>query len=51
MIGDKGVLGALYSIPLLFDSAQQAKGVARRLEVIEFGPFLNLASEVLIVAP
>ena len=43
MIGDRGVLGAPYSVPLLLDSIEQAKGVARRLEVIEFGPVSDLA--------
>ena len=51
MVGDRGVLSAPYYIPLLIDCVEQAKGVARRLEVIEVGPVLDLASEVLVTAP
>ena len=50
MVGDRGVLGALYLVPLLLDCVDQAESVARRLEVIEVGPVLYLASEVPVAA-
>ena len=51
MVGNRGVLSAPYSVPLLIDSVDQAEGVARRLEVIKFGSVSDLASEVFISAP
>ena len=51
MIGNRGVLGALYFVALLINSIEQSKGDARRLEGIEVGPVLYLASEVLVAAP
>ena len=50
MVGNRGVLSAPYYIPLLLDCVEQANGVARRLEVIEVGPVLYLASEVPVAA-
>ena len=51
VIGDKGIFGASYCVALLFNRVEQVKGVTGRLKGIEFGPDLNLASEVLIRAP
>ena len=51
MVGDRGIISALYSVPLLVDSVEQAEVFARRLEVIESGPVSYLASKVLIAAP
>ena len=50
MIGDRGVLSDLYSISLLFNRVEQAKGVAVRLEGFEVGPVSDLALEVLVPA-
>ena len=50
-VGDRVVLGAPYSAPLLINRVDQAKGVYRRLEVIKFGSVLYLALEFLVEAP
>ena len=51
MIGERGILGAPYSAPLLLDIVEQDKGVNKRLEVINVDLVSDLASEFLVVAP
>ena len=51
MIGDRVVLGALYSVSLLPNHVDQAKGVAGRLKGIKVRPVSDLALEVLVTAP
>ena len=51
IVGNRCVLGAPYSIPLLINCVEQAEGVAIRLEVIEVGPVFYLASEILVLSP
>ena len=51
MIYNMGILVASYSVDLLIDRVDQAKGVSGRIEGIEVGPFLDLVLKFLIEAP
>ena len=51
MVDNRGILGDPYFVPLLLNHIEQDEGVSGRIEVIEVGPVLELASEVLIAAP
>ena len=51
IVGERGILGAPYSVPLLLDCVEQAKGVSGRLELIEVGLVFYLALDVLVAAP
>ena len=51
MVGTMGVLSTPYSVLFLLYRVEQVKGVAGRLQVIEFVPVSDLASEVIVAAP
>ena len=51
MVGTMGVLSTPYSVLFLLYSVEQVKGVDGRLQVIEFVPVSDLASEVIVAAP
>ena len=51
MVGTMGVISTPYYVLFLLYRVDQVKGVAGRLQVIEFVSVSDLASEVIVAAP